>query len=99
MRGLLRRRVVRVGLVVAVVALAVGLWAFEPWRLFTRSTVDEALPDAFQPPATSAPATSSSTATTATTTTTTVPTGPRVLAEGSFVSQEHPTSGVARVLE
>lgn len=33
------------GLAVVVVAtLAVGLWAFEPWRAFTSSTVDEALP-------------------------------------------------------
>ncbi len=29
---------------VAVVALGVGLWAFEPWRLFTSSEVDEPLP-------------------------------------------------------
>jgi len=28
----------------ALVVLAVGLWAFEPWRLFTSSEVDEALP-------------------------------------------------------
>ena len=30
--------------VVVVTALAVGLWAFEPWTKFTSSTVDEALP-------------------------------------------------------
>lgn len=29
---------------VVVVGLAVGLWAFQPWRLFTSSTVDEAAP-------------------------------------------------------
>ena len=30
--------------VVAVIGVAVGLALFQPWRLFTRSTVDEALP-------------------------------------------------------
>jgi hypothetical protein len=29
---------------IAVVVVSVGLWAFEPWRLFTSSTVDEAVP-------------------------------------------------------
>ncbi len=31
---------------VAALVLAVGLWSFEPWRLFTGSEVDEALPTA-----------------------------------------------------
>ncbi|SDC77431.1 DM13 domain-containing protein [Actinokineospora iranica] len=102
MRGLLRRRVVQVGLVVALVLLAGGLWAFQPWRLWTRSTVDEALPEGFAPVATTAaPAVpgSAPASDTATPTTPSTPVGPRVLAEGAFVSQEHTTSGTARVLE
>ncbi|HEY0637196.1 MAG TPA: DM13 domain-containing protein [Pseudonocardiaceae bacterium] len=30
---------------VAVIALVVGLWAFQPWKVFTSSTVDEELPE------------------------------------------------------
>lgn len=55
---------------VVVVAAAVGLWAFQPWRLWTHHTVNEPLPAA----------------------------APTVLAEGQFVSQEHPTTGVARLI-
>ncbi|WP_253887458.1 DM13 domain-containing protein [Actinokineospora diospyrosa] len=81
---------------VAVVLVAgVGLWLFQPWKLFTRSTVDEALPFV----STTTVASVVATAPTAVPTTTVSPTGPRVLAEGAFVSQEHPTSGTARVLE
>ena len=75
-RNQLRRRwrpiLITVG-PVAVVALAVGLWAFQPWKVFTHSTVDEALPAQ--------------------------PAQPAVLAQGSFVSQEHETSGFAKVVQ
>ncbi|HEU0089118.1 MAG TPA: DM13 domain-containing protein [Pseudonocardiaceae bacterium] len=86
-RGLLRRPVIWILLSVLVVLVGVGLWAFQPWRVFTHSTVNEALPAA----APAAPA---------------VPGGPaapvaepRVLAEGRFVTQEHETTGVARVIK
>lgn len=92
MRGLLRRRWVHAGVAVGVVALAVALWAFEPWRLWTRSTVDEALPSgapavAAQPSSAASPAAAP------------VDPGPRELGGGRFVSQEHPTTGTARLLE
>ena len=68
--------------VVAVVVAGVGLALFEPWRLFTHSRVDEPVPVAV----------ASSAATP------TPDPGPVVLAEGTFVSQEHETSGTARIL-
>jgi len=44
MRALLtRRKVVVPAAVVLVVLVAVGLWAFQPWKLFTSSTVNDKL--------------------------------------------------------
>ncbi|WP_017595358.1 DM13 domain-containing protein [Nocardiopsis potens] len=90
----------------AAVLLAVGLWAFEPWRLATTRVVDEAPPTAGGRAAPSegaeaaeptgadggmeeAPAEGAGPE----------ETGPEVLAEGEFVSQEHRTSGTAEVIE
>ncbi|CAM4086669.1 DM13 domain-containing protein [Kibdelosporangium persicum] len=102
MRALFRRKVTWAVLAVVAVAGAFALWAFQPWRLFTSSTIDEALPVAAvqQPPATeqiqrapassgAAPATSAPAA----------PPQPKELTSGAFVSQEHTTSGQAAVLE
>ncbi|MFF5095431.1 MULTISPECIES: DM13 domain-containing protein [Actinosynnema] len=86
---------------VVVVAAIVGLWVFQPWRLWTRSEADEALPAGFttstgaaavggsgEASAGSAPAgTSSATVE-----------QPTVLATGGFVTQEHETRGTATVL-
>ncbi|MGC7093076.1 DM13 domain-containing protein [Amycolatopsis lurida] len=94
------------GLVVA----AVGLWAFQPWKAFTRSTVDEALPVAVnsavseaprQPAAPESPeapgAPESPEA--AKPSEPPKPPEPKDLATGEFVSQEHDTSGKARVVD
>ena len=67
--------------IVAVGALMAGVVFFEPWTLWTSTTVNEAAPSA-------APDTSSSPST-----------GPTTLARGTFVSQEHETSGTATVIE
>ena len=84
----MRRLLIWVGVPVALIGLGVGLALFEPWRAFTSSHLDEPIPVAASAPA---EPTATSTAPTATT--------PVVLAEGAFVSQEHDTSGTARVLE
>ncbi|MGQ0840490.1 DM13 domain-containing protein [Actinokineospora sp.] len=107
---------------VALVLLAGGLWAFQPWRLFTHSTVDEAIPAAFEvpveatttvetttgPPAASAttpppvaapPVTTTKAPAPASAIAKAKPAGPTVLASGAFVTQEHKTTGTARVLE
>jgi electron transfer DM13 len=80
----LRHPVTWAVLSVAVIGLVVGLWLFQPWKLFTHSRVDEPIPVAA---AQSTPTTSPTT-----------PPRPEVLAEGAFVSHEHATSGTARVL-
>jgi len=84
----MRRLLIWVGVPVALIGLGVGLALFEPWRAFTSSRVDEPIPVA-APVSTTASATATSTA----------PPQPVILAEGAFVSQEHDTSGTARVLE
>jgi hypothetical protein len=86
----MRRLLIWVGVPVALIGLGVGLAVFEPWRAFTSSHLDEPVPVA-APVSTTATSTSAST--------TTPPPQPVVLAEGAFVSQEHDTSGTARVLE
>lgn len=79
----MRRLLIWVGVPVALIGLGVGLALFEPWRAFTSSHLDEPVPVAVS---------------TADATTAPAP-RPTVLAEGSFVSQEHETSGSASVLE
>jgi hypothetical protein len=87
----------RVLLGLVLVGVVVGAALFQPWRLFTDSTVDEAAPTSGATPSSSA--------------TTDVPPaadGPpesvppppqdRVLAEGEFEDAEHGTTGVAKIL-
>ncbi len=108
---MLRRRTVVVALAaVAVVAAAVALPVFEPWRLFTDTVVDEALPGGAvqapsgSPTAESTPAVSMSPSSTVPPTvsgdpsSTRSPGAPATLATGEFVSHEHGTTGSVRVL-
>ncbi|ANZ20923.1 electron transfer protein with DM13 domain [Streptomyces noursei ATCC 11455] len=81
MSGVSRRAVVPV-LLVLVVAAGIGLYLFQPWKAFTDTSVNEALPTASQPAA--GPAMKDA--------------GPRDLAQGGFVSHEHRTSGTARTV-
>ncbi|MEJ2859084.1 MULTISPECIES: DM13 domain-containing protein [unclassified Saccharothrix] len=92
------KRVVLIGVsAVLVVALAVGLYLFQPWRLVTNRTADEAL---LVPVSTSETTPASTTAAAAATTTTTVavPVGPVALASGPFRSLEHATTGSASLV-
>lgn len=78
-----------------------GAALFQPWRLFTSSTVDEALPGSGQTPSPNGtvavqqltPGDPGSGVPSP------VPVPPRVIAEGAFVSQEHSTSGMARLVK
>lgn len=99
------RRPVLVALaVISALLLVGGLVAFQPWRLVTRSTVDEALPVAATTSVERAPATGESAATTdaappAATRQTPTPTPTlQVLSEGRFLDAEHATSGTARIV-
>ncbi len=100
-----RRRIVLATIAVAaVIAIAVGLVLFQPWKLFTRTTVNDALPvpasTAAGPvtaAATGAPAAEPPAAEPAATEP--APAEPVVLASGTFVDGEHATSGTATVLQ
>ncbi|MFK0005831.1 DM13 domain-containing protein [Paenarthrobacter sp. NPDC090520] len=76
------------------VAIVVGAALFQPWRLFTSSSLDEALPAA-PVAASSSPVTLASAVPTGTPT----PSGPMIVSSGTFQSQEHETTGAARLLK
>jgi hypothetical protein len=103
LRSRRRRTVALVLAPLAVFAVVAGLWAFQPWKVFTQSTIDEALPSvsAQPPPAVEpgAPASGTVPSTSSVPGPPPAPPAPLVLAEGSFVSQEHKTSGVAKVIK
>ncbi|MPY98441.1 MAG: hypothetical protein GEU97_10670 [Actinophytocola sp.] len=69
--------------IVAVIGIGVGLWAFQPWKAFTSSELRETSPLTAAQPADKQEEAA----------------GPRLLASGRFVSQEHETSGKALVIE
>ena len=75
---------------VVLVVVAAGLWAFEPWRLFTSSEVDEDRPTSrITDSATVEP----------TGTPTQPPAADVTLAEGEFEDAEHGTSGHVEILQ
>ena len=84
---------------VTTVALTAGALVFKPWTLWTRSTLDEALPTVSAAPAVpdASPAAEDVPEPTATPTPTRAE--PVELTRGEFVTQEHGTSGTARVVE
>jgi len=96
-----RHKAFTVTAAVALLAVLVaGAALFQPWRLFTSSTIDEALPGTGQAPSPTGtlgagrvPPDPGPAAPTV------VPAPPVVLATGAFVSQEHPTSGTARLVK
>lgn len=102
--GVGKRAVISAGLIVAAVVVAVGLYLFQPWRIFTSSTVTEdipaaaplAVPSQQSPAEPSAPAASSAPAEPAAPP---APPAPRELATGQFISHEHASSGTVRILE
>jgi Electron transfer DM13 len=73
---------------VTLVAFGFGLYWFQPWRLVTNTTVNDAV-------ASPAPATSSRPGPAGSR----APAGPRVVLKGTFITHEHDTSGEARVVE
>lgn len=85
-----RTKIVIAAVAVAAVAGAAGLYWFQPWRLFTDRTVDEALPSVV-------PATTPDEAPTSVTGT--PPPQNVLLATGAIVSHEHPSSGSANLIQ
>lgn len=96
MKVLLRPAVVIATALVAVLVLSVGMYLFQPWKLFTNTTVNEASPLAASAPAI-APATASPTPEPSRSASPAKPAA-KVLASGTFISHEHGTSGVAKVI-
>lgn len=90
MRERLPRPVVA-GLLVALAVAGVGLYWFQPWKLWQDKTVQEALPGA-----TALPADGSADEPTARRTP--AASGQVTVATGEFISHEHPTSGTVRLL-
>ena len=94
----LRRPIVLVPVaIVVVVVLGVGLFLFQPWKLFTNTTVNEASPVAASAPAEPATSADADPATPAS------PAAPAaeaaVISTGTFISHEHGTSGTVQVIE
>ncbi len=93
-----------VGLVVVLV-MGVGLYLFQPWRLFTNVEVREAAPTSVSDLGAVAPQPSTPTASAtdrgeeSSPSPTPVVTEPVVLATGSFISHEHETTGEVTILE
>ncbi|WP_338677797.1 DM13 domain-containing protein [Streptomyces sp. SCSIO 30461] len=89
--SVLKKPVVRVVLVVVAVALAVGVYWFQPWKLFVDETVREELPQAVPSAPASADGTTGSGMPSE-------PAQPRVLATGTFISHEHATEGKVKIV-
>lgn len=86
----MKRVILIIGAAVVAVAVVVGLVVFQPWLLFIDVRVDEKLPTVAAPSA--AP-------TTEPTASATPDPQPVDLATGTFVSQEHTTTGTVRIIE
>lgn len=84
MKRLLRKPVAWIVAAVLVLALGVGAWLFQPWLLFVDRTVDEELPPSQSTQDDEAAGSAEPV--------------PVDLAAGDFVSQEHDTSGTARLV-
>ncbi|MEU6059959.1 DM13 domain-containing protein [Streptomyces sp. NPDC047097] len=83
MRKVLSRPWAITTLVAALAAAGLGMYWFQPWKLWQDETLHEALPEA------TAPTTPGGTST---------PTPPRILATGDLISHEHTTSGTAKLV-
>ncbi|MFG2294596.1 DM13 domain-containing protein [Streptomyces sp. NPDC048603] len=77
--------------VVVTVALVVGLYLFQPWKLWQDETVSEALPAASPTAPSGSPSGTVSAAPAP-------PAAPQTLTQGSFISHEHDTKGAAKVV-
>ncbi|WP_405805211.1 DM13 domain-containing protein [Streptomyces sp. NBC_00210] len=86
-RLLLKRPVVISVLVVGVMALGLGLYWFQPWKLWVDETVRDELPAAAAAEAAGVPGTAATAAS-----------DPQTLASGTLISHEHNTSGSARIV-
>ncbi|MFN3924988.1 MAG: DM13 domain-containing protein [Pseudarthrobacter sp.] len=94
-----KRAAILAGLFVAAIAVGVGLYLFQPWRIFTSSTVTEDIPAAAPAAAATAGPQGIAPALLATPSVPAAPAAPRELATGQLISHEHASSGTVRILE
>lgn len=87
-----KRVAIPAAVLLASIAIAVGLYLFQPWRIFTSSTVTEDIPAA-------APQTSQSASQSAQPSVEPSVIAPRELVKGELISHEHASSGTVKVLE
>ncbi|WP_373861521.1 DM13 domain-containing protein [Micromonospora saelicesensis] len=93
-----RSPVVRAGLAVAVVVAMLGLYWFQPWKLFTDTYVDEAIPRVATTSAAPIPASATpESSTPAPATPAATPAANEILTAGEFVTHEHRTTGTAEI--
>ncbi|WP_215447912.1 DM13 domain-containing protein [Streptomyces sp. ATCC 21386] len=86
-------------LVVAVAAVGLGSYWFQPWKLWQDQTVTEALPGAVETSAVSEPERAGATSPTGSPTPSApAPAGPETLADGELISHEHTTSGAVKLV-
>lgn len=86
-------------LILAAIAVAVGLYLFQPWRIFTSSTVTEDVPVAAVPSQSATQSATQSAGQKAQPTNEPSATAPRVLVTGELISHEHASSGTVKILE
>ncbi|WP_433125054.1 DM13 domain-containing protein [Micromonospora sp. CA-240977] len=87
-KRILRSPVTWAGVACAVVVAALALYWFQPWKLFTDTYVDEAVPPVGTTSAAPAPASATPSAT---------PAEDEILTAGTFVTHEHTTTGSAEI--
>nr|WP_258025013.1 DM13 domain-containing protein [Streptomyces bambusae] len=80
------------GAVLGAVLLAVGLYWFQPWKLWQDQTVSEALPSAAASASVPAPAASGPKGATP------PAAEPKTIAQGRLISHEHTTTGTAKIV-
>jgi hypothetical protein len=98
LKRVLRKPVTWVLLALLAVLVGSGLYWFEPWRLVTNTTVNDAISAPTGAPS-AAPAGAPTDAPTGAGPTTPAPNaGPVILLRGTFITHEHDTTGEARVV-
>ncbi|MEU0369688.1 DM13 domain-containing protein [Streptomyces sp. NPDC006283] len=86
------------GLIVAIVLASVGLYWFQPWKLWQDETVEEALPSVAPTAAGPEPTTSMLPSTSTSASPSPAEEGPRTVAQGSLISHEHQTTGTVQLI-
>ncbi|MEU1398212.1 DM13 domain-containing protein [Micromonospora zamorensis] len=92
--SIFRSPVALAGLAAVVVVAVLAAYWFQPWKLFTDTYVDEALPPAGVTPAATTPMSTPQSPTASATT----PAVNEILAAGEFVTHEHETTGSAEIV-